>query len=139
VRHYLFALACFGFSAWLLWPVDNSLPPVVDYRSAPMFDPPTVEPKHLKATGYCACARCCGRWADGITFSGTVAAQGRTIAADPSVYPIGTCLELPGLGRRIVEDIGGAIAGESIDVFFDRHSDALEFGVALLPVRECRL
>ena len=140
VRHYAFALACFAVSAGILragMDVDIELPTVVDYRSSPMFQPDIDEPKHHKITAYCACAYCCGQWADGITFSGTVATAGRTIAADPMVYPIGTCLELGGLGRRVVEDVGGAIQGERIDVYFDTHDAALAFGVALLPVREC--
>ena len=136
MRHYVFAFACFVFSAWLIWPLDPALPSVVDYRSGPMFSPPTIE-LPTKVTGYCACPICCGAHSDGITYSGTVATQGRTIAADPSVWAIGTCLSLPGLGERVVEDIGSAIQGRRIDVYFDSHEDALRWGVRWLRVREC--
>ena len=142
VRHYAFALACFAVSAGILragMDVDIELPTVVDYRSSPMFQPDTTAPKYQmhRVTGYCACAHCTGQWSDGITYSGTVATAGRTIAADPGVWSIGSCVSIPGIGRRVVEDIGGAIRGKRIDVYFDTHEAALEFGVRFVPVREC--
>lgn len=138
VKCYAFALACFAFSAWLLWPVDTGLPTVVDYRSSEIFTPQTVKtPQIHRVTGYCSCELCCGQWADGITYSGTPAREGRTIAADPSVWDIGTCVSIPGVGKRVVEDIGGAIKGKSIDVYFDSHEDALKFGVRWLVVGRC--
>ena len=140
VRHYVFALACFALSAGILragMDVDIELPPVVDLRSSSMFQPDIDEPKHHKVTAYCACPLCCGEWADGITASGRPAAQGRTIAADLGVWSMGSCLSIPGVGRRVVEDIGGAIQGERIDVYFDTHEAALAFGVRFVPVREC--
>lgn len=35
---------------------------------------------------------------------------------------------VPGYGYGKVEDRGGAIKGERIDVFFKKHKDALEWG-----------
>lgn len=81
----------------------------------------------FKVTAYCACAKCCGK-SDGITASGTRATQGRTIAADPRYYPYGTKIILNGR-TYIVEDCGGAIKGNRIDLYFDSHQDALNWGV----------
>jgi 3D (Asp-Asp-Asp) domain-containing protein len=42
-----------------------------------------------------------------------------TIAADPKVLPIGSVVEIEGLGRRIVHDIGGKVRGRHIDVYLE--------------------
>lgn len=82
----------------------------------------------FKVTAYCACMQCCGK-TDGITATGTKATQGRTIAVDPTVIPYGTEIILNG-NTYVAEDCGGAIKGENrIDMFFDNHQDALEWGV----------
>lgn len=100
----------------------------------------------LLTTGYCKCKKCCGwkrnwllrpviasgshkgeRKKVGITASGTKAHPG-TIAADTSVYPFGTIIFIPGYGYGRVEDRGGAIKGEHIDLFFKNHKQALKWG-----------
>ena len=81
----------------------------------------------FKLTAYCACKQCCGK-TDGITKSGTIATEGRTIAVDASIIPLGTTVIIGG-HEYIAEDIGGAIKGNRIDVFFDSHETALNFGV----------
>lgn len=100
----------------------------------------------IEATGYCKCGDCCGwkrnlfmqpvysygaskgeRKKVGVTSSGTKADIG-TIAADTTVYPYGTKMFVPGYGWGVVEDIGGAIKGQRIDLFFKSHKDALEWG-----------
>ena len=78
------------------------------------------------ATAYCACPACCAPYADGITAMGTVATEGRTIAGPPE-WPLGSVVVMDGK-RYIVEDRGGAIQGDRIDVYFDSHQDALQFG-----------
>lgn len=35
---------------------------------------------------------------------------------------------IEGIGERTVQDRGGAISGQKIDVFFNNHEDALHFG-----------
>ena len=97
---------------------------------------PEPEPEWIEAvaTAYCPCERCCGSWAlnrpDGIVYtaSGAEAVQGVTIAADWSIYPPGTVLFVEGLGEMVVQDRGGAIQGQKIDVYFESHDDALQFG-----------
>ena len=78
-------------------------------------------------TAYCPCVKCCGK-SDGITATGTKATEGRTIAVDPRKIPYGTEVEIEGVGVRIAEDCGGAIKGNRIDLYFDSHQDALNFG-----------
>lgn len=61
------------------------------------------------------------------TASGTPVRHG-VIAVDPSFIPIGTRVYIPGYGEAIAEDTGGAIVGNIIDVAFDTHEEAIEFG-----------
>lgn len=81
----------------------------------------------FKLTAYCPCMKCCNK-TDGITATGTKATQGRTIAVDPRVIPYGTQVTINGVVYT-AEDCGGAINDNHIDIFFNSHSDALEFGV----------
>ena len=76
-------------------------------------------------TAYCACAKCCGK-TDGITASGKKAVSGHTVAA-PSNFPFGTKLEINGK-IYTVEDRGGAIQGKRLDIYFNSHQEALNFG-----------
>ncbi|MBC8062543.1 MAG: G5 domain-containing protein [Clostridiaceae bacterium] len=57
-----------------------------------------------------------------------------SIAVDPRVIPLGTKLYIPGYGCAIAEDVGGAIKGNSIDVYFDTDSEALKWGVKSISV-----
>ena len=69
---------------------------------------------------------CCGK-TDGITASGTKAKEGRTIAVDPEIIPLGTEVEINGHTYR-AEDVGGMIGGNRIDIFVESHDKALELG-----------
>lgn len=86
----------------------------------------------VTATAYCPCAKCCGK-SDGITATGTKATAGRTIAVDPSVIPYGTEVVIDG-HTYIAEDCGGAVKGNRIDIFFNSHEEARQFGVQTLNV-----
>ena len=95
------------------------------------------------ATAYCPCVKCCGVWSAehpsrGVdyvqrTSSGVIPEEGRTIAADWSVLPEGSEVIIGG-HPYIVEDTGGAIKGNRIDVYFESHEAALEFGVQEVDV-----
>lgn len=105
---------------------------------------PTPEVKYTslgeyRLTAYCACEKCCGSWASNrpldengkpivYTANQSIAKQGVTVAADTSVLPFGTVL-LIGDQEYIVQDRGGAIKGNRIDIYFESHEEALEFGV----------
>jgi 3D (Asp-Asp-Asp) domain-containing protein len=97
-----------------------------------------------KLTAYCSCEKCCGYWAtirplDGegnpivYTSDGSVAKQGVTVAADTDILPFGTVLLIDGR-EYTVQDRGGDIKGKRIDVYFDSHEDALEFGVKVMEI-----
>lgn len=87
------------------------------------------------AYAYCACEICCGEWAKyGKTASGTTPEQGRTVAVDPSVIPLGAEIWIDGAGPYTAEDTGSGIDGRTIDVFFDSHEDALAWGKRTVEV-----
>ena len=85
-------------------------------------------------SAYCPCELCCGPYADGYTSSGEKATEGITIAADTDVLPLGTEVYIEGIGTRIVQDVGGAIKGNKLDLYFDSHEDALKFGRQYLEI-----
>lgn len=84
-----------------------------------------------KVTAYCSCMQCCGK-TNGITASGTHATANRTIAA-PKTFAFGTKVVINGI-TYTVEDRGGAIQGNRIDIYMDSHSEALQWGVRYLEV-----
>lgn len=111
---------------------------VEEIPSTPQQEPVKEEPKtHLvslgvyKITAYCGCAKCCGK-TDGITASGTHVTAGRTIAAPPEI-PFGTKISING-HIYTVEDRGGAIKGKRIDIYFNTHQAALDFGVQYIEI-----
>ncbi len=89
--------------------------------------------KIYKVTAYCPCSKCCGKYANGITAMGTTAKAGRTVAA-PSRFSFGTKLLINGK-EYVVEDRGGAIKGNRIDMYVNSHSEALAWGVKYLAVK----
>ena len=112
----------------------------------------------MEVTGYCNCGLCCSwerGWlglgapvissglnkgrpkAVGMTASGTRAKHG-TIAADTSVLPFGTVVQVPGYGYGRVEDRGGAITGRRLDLWYPTHGEALAWGRKKVYVRVWR-
>lgn len=68
---------------------------------------------------------------DGIgtrTASGTRVTEGRTIAVDKNVVPLGWWVYIEGVGFRKAEDTGGAIKGNKMDVYYDSLKAANNFG-----------
>ena len=92
----------------------------------------------FKLTAYCPCEKCCGQWAlnrpsdeNGlivITASGERAKQGITVAADTDLLKFGTSLKICE-NNYSVQDRGSAIKKKHLDIYFDSHEEALEFGV----------
>ena len=72
----------------------------------------------------------------GITASGTQAVAGRTIAASAD-YPLGTQMIIEGR-TYVVEDRGGYITGNRLDVFEDSRETALNNGRQWLLVKVIR-
>ena len=80
----------------------------------------------MKCTAYCDCSECSSGYGRH-TQSGTTAEAGRTIAVDPDVISIGSKVEIDGQ-MYVAEDVGSDVVGDHIDIFFDSHSEAEEFG-----------
>lgn len=95
---------------------------------------PVMQEAQFTAYAYCACTKCCGKWARGITASGTTATEGRTIAVDPDVIPLGTHVYVNGR-EYIAEDTGSGINDRTIDVFFESHQAALQWGKRTVTVQ----
>ncbi len=109
----------------------------------------------METTGYCNCEKCCSwqysmfgfgppvyttgklrgkRKEIGLTSSGTKARYG-TVAADLKKLPIGTIVFIAGFGWGRVEDCGGAIVGDKLDIWFSDHQAAKKWGRKKVPVK----
>ncbi|MCA0171318.1 3D domain-containing protein [Bacillus sp. RAR_GA_16] len=95
----------------------------------------------VTATGYTAGEESTGKKPDhpayGITYSGVKVKRDlySTIAADTSVFPIGSVLFIPEYGFGVVADTGSAIIGDRIDLYYDTVQDVYtEWGKKTLDV-----
>lgn len=79
-------------------------------------------------TAYCACTKCCGSNAVGLTASGKPPVQGVTVAG-PRNLPFGTVVYIEGVGRRVVQDRTARRYDGRFDVYFTKHADAVRFGI----------
>ncbi len=99
---------------------------------------------NFKLTAYCSCSLCCGKWAlnrpideygNEIVYGsiGERLKEGYSIAVDPTVIPYRTEVIINGHTYK-AQDCGGAIKGNRIDVYFEDHQAALNFGVQYAEV-----
>jgi 3D (Asp-Asp-Asp) domain-containing protein len=118
-------------------------PAVLTYTSDNK-EPEYINLGEFRLTAYCSCEQCCGEYGRNrpkdkngndivYTAFGKVAQAGYTVAADPSVLPYGTIIYING-HKFEVQDCGGAVKGNRVDIYFDNHQDALEFGVQYADV-----
>ena len=123
----------------LLEPAEKTVDSVGD-----KITPTEISVKHdslgeFRITAYCACDICCEEYAYNrpidkngkpIVYgaSGEPLRQGVSVAADTSILPFGTEILIDG-HKYVVQDIGGAIQGNRIDIYYENHSDALAFGI----------
>jgi len=90
-------------------------------------------------TAYCPCSICCGKYSNGYTANGRKASQYYTIAA-PKNIPFGTRIYIPyfknypNKGIFVVQDRGGAISDNRLDIYYESHSKALSFGRKKLKI-----
>ena len=63
----------------------------------------------------------------GLTSTGVVPYHG-VVAVDPDVIPYGTRMYIPGYGFAVAADCGGAINGNTIDLFMEDYGDAISWG-----------
>ena len=88
---------------------------------------PGIELGAFKITGYCSCDICCGDKEIKLTKTETVPCAKHTVAVDPEVIPLGSKLYIDGT-IYVAEDTGKAVKGKIIDIFFDTHEEAVNFG-----------
>lgn len=86
--------------------------------AAPEGRPLGVGQLTVLATGYAIR----GRTATGLATSWGV------VAVDPSVIPLGTRMTIPGYGVGVAADTGGAVQGNTIDLWFPTRAQALAWG-----------
>ncbi len=103
------------------------------------FSTANLRAEVFKATAYCSCEKCCNKnpsnkWY-GITATGKVAKWG-TVAVDRRIIKLGSRLKIKGFPNTTfrAEDVGSAIKGNHIDIWFPSHEEALEFGVKKMVV-----
>lgn len=96
----------------------------------------------FKITVYCACAKCCGKYAYNrpVDSNGNVIVKGASgrvliphysIATDPRVIPSGKEVVINGKVYR-ADDTGGAVKGNVIDIYAGtNHQEAMNFAYAM--------
>jgi 3D (Asp-Asp-Asp) domain-containing protein len=91
-----------------------------DAAPAPSVAPAPVDGQQLtvEATGYAI---------HGTTATGIPTGWG-VVAVDPSVIPLGTRMTIPGYGEGVAADTGGAVHGNTIDLWFPTVAEALAWG-----------
>ena len=122
--------------------VEPEPTPTPAAEPTPEAAPEPVSLGEFKITHYCPCRKCCGKDpshpAYGITATGTVATEGRTIGVDPDVIPFGTeVLVVYEDGTEAVyvaEDCGSGVDGNHIDVFMNDHQAAKIEGIKTAEV-----
>jgi 3D (Asp-Asp-Asp) domain-containing protein len=83
----------------------------------------------MTASGYSRFDDGCGSY----TANGSLLRKG-LVAVDPRVIPLGTRLFITGYGYAVADDTGGAIKGNRIDLAFDSHPEASQFGMQKVTV-----
>ncbi|MCK5566060.1 MAG: 3D domain-containing protein [Planctomycetes bacterium] len=92
----------------------------------------------MRVTAYCPCKKCCGKYSDGRTANNHKIEEGDAFAAADKSIPFMSELIVPGYNDNKpvkVMDRGGVIKGARLDVFFDTHQKALNWGVKYLDVK----
>ena len=151
-RHYYAVAVAVGLLlsfCYFAWQLTRPEPQLVESPlTATQYDDPSIHEPVVSAslapigefelTAYCPCETCCGVWALNrpldatgepiiYTASGEIAHPSFTVAVDPDVIPLGTEICIEGLGVFKAQDTGN-FTGSVIDIYFENHADALEFG-----------
>jgi 3D (Asp-Asp-Asp) domain-containing protein/septal ring factor EnvC (AmiA/AmiB activator) len=69
----------------------------------------------------------------GATATGVAVGYG-IVAVDPSVIPLGTRMTVPGYGKGVAADTGGAVRGARIDLWFPTRAEALAWGTRTVTI-----
>jgi 3D (Asp-Asp-Asp) domain-containing protein len=87
----------------------------------------------MVATGYDSSYECNYPYYGQPSYTGLPLQRG-VVAVDPNVIPMGTKLYVEGYGNAIAADQGGAIKGNRIDLYFDSHQEAMNWGMKTVKV-----
>lgn len=121
---------------------DVTLEPVETPLVEEPAEPEPVLLGSFRITAYCSCEKCCGEWAknrpNGIVY-GAAGVELKAGVSCASPLPLGTVVEVEGLGEYIVQDRSAQWVidkyGENqIDIYFDNHEAASAFGLKQLNV-----
>ena len=99
----------------------GAAPAQVDAPSAPLASGQTLT---VVATGYAL---------TGQTATGLRTAWG-VVAVDPAIIPLGTRMTIPGYGEGVAADVGNAVRGASIDLWFPTRQQALAWGRRVVTI-----
>lgn len=139
-----FLLGLFTAHAFGRTPAEPDTEPstTADVQPTPEMSLEPVEPEpvylgEFRVTAYCSCEICCGQWAENRPNGIVYGASGEELVAGVSCaspLPFGTVLEVDGVGTYIVQDRTASWVvdkyGENlVDIYFDDHQAALEFGL----------
>ena len=121
---------------------DVTLEPVEIPLVEEPAEPEPVLLGSFRITAYCSCEKCCGEWAknrpNGIVY-GAAGVELKAGVSCASPLPLGTVVEVEGLGEYIVQDrpaqwVIDKYGENQIDIYFDNHEAASAFGLKQLNV-----
>ena len=121
---------------------DVTLEPVETPLVEESVAPEPVLLGSFRVTAYCSCEKCCGEWAknrpNGIVY-GAAGVELKAGVSCASPLPLGTVVEVEGLGEYIVQDrpaqwVIDKYGENQIDIYFDNHEAASAFGLKQLNV-----
>lgn len=121
---------------------DVTLEPVETPLVEESVEPEPVLLGSFRITAYCSCEKCCGEWAknrpNGIVY-GAAGVELKAGVSCASPLPLGTVVEVEGLGEYIVQDrpaqwVIDKYGENQIDIYFDNHEAASAFGLKQLNV-----
>lgn len=121
---------------------DVTLEPVETPLVEESVEPEPVLLGSFRVTAYCSCEKCCGEWAknrpNGIVY-GAAGVELKAGVSCASSLPLGTVVEVEGLGEYIVQDrlaqwVIDKYGENQIDIYFDNHEAASAFGLKQLNV-----
>ena len=147
-RVFALSLCLFIFSAFRVGSADvtqeteqTARQDIILIESIEPTPTPTAEPDYTDLgiytiTGYCACEKCCGKWAQNRPNGIVYGAEGTELISGVSVanngFPFGTRLFIEGWGEVVVQDrtaswVNDKYNGKILDIYFDSHEQAVEF------------
>lgn len=121
-----------GIENWTMKSLHSTMKLIPPEASTAEID--STRTAEFVATAYCGCEKCCGRWAsfrgDGPVTgaAGVPLIEGVSVAVDNSLYKFGTEFTDEEGNTYIAADTGSAIVGNRIDVYFESHEVARQFG-----------